>query len=46
MMEDKSMEETCLERCICDSESCRQNDDGTWDCSTREEDCPYHCGIG
>ncbi len=42
-MEEKPKQELCLERCLCDSETCRQNEDASWDCSIREEDCPTHC---
>lgn len=37
--------ESCLEKCICDSAECRQNDDGSWDCNTKEEDCREKCGV-
>jgi len=37
--------ETCLERCLCDSAECRKSDDGSWNCSTKEEECRERCGI-
>jgi hypothetical protein len=33
----------CMERCYFEAENCRQNDDGTWDCSSRPEYCEEHC---
>ena len=32
--------ESCLEKCICDSAECRQNDDGSWNCEYERRRLP------
>jgi hypothetical protein len=38
-----SMESVCMERCYFEAENCRQNADGTWDCSASPRYCEEHC---
>jgi hypothetical protein len=33
----------CFERCYFEAKNCRQNDDGTWDCSSSPRFCEEHC---
>jgi hypothetical protein len=44
MAERMSKEESiCLERCYFFAENCRQQPDGTWDCSASPRYCEEHC---
>jgi hypothetical protein len=44
MAENMSKKESiCFERCYFEAQNCRQNDDGTWDCSSSPRFCEEHC---
>ena len=36
-------ESICFERCYFEAKNCKQNDDGTWDCSSSPRFCEEHC---
>ena len=38
-----SKESVCMERCYFEARNCRQNEDGTWDCSSSPRYCEEHC---
>ena len=43
---DKSISKSdsiCFDRCYFEAKNCRQNDDGTWDCSASPRFCEEHC---
>jgi hypothetical protein len=47
-MTDKRKEKTnktCMDRCKFKARNCWMSADGTWDCSTRYEDCVDKCRI-
>ena len=38
-------DQTCMERCEFKAKNCSMHEDGTWDCSTRIEDCFDKCRL-
>jgi hypothetical protein len=36
---------TCMDRCHFKAKNCWMHEDGTWDCSTKIEDCVDKCRI-
>jgi len=39
------IDRTCMERCKFKAKNCWIDEDGTWDCSTKLEDCFERCSI-
>jgi len=44
-MAKKKMNKSCMEKCEFKAKNCWMHEDGTWDCSTRLEDCADNCRI-
>jgi hypothetical protein len=42
----KKISDKCMERCRFESRNCSLKDDGTWDCSSRSDECFERCSIG
>jgi hypothetical protein len=43
---EKSLDdESCMDRCRFETRNCSMNEDGTWDCSVKLEDCFARCRI-
>jgi|PlaIllAssembly_1097288.scaffolds.fasta_scaffold55481_1 hypothetical protein len=43
--ERKLISENCMKRCRFKTKNCSMNEDGTWDCSTKLENCFGQCQI-
>jgi hypothetical protein len=41
----KKTNEACMDRCKIKAENCWMHEDGTWDCSTKLEDCFDRCRL-
>jgi len=47
MSENKNIKinRTCMEKCKFKVKNCWMDEDGTWDCSTKLEDCFEQCSV-